>query len=268
MLDPRKPAFFAITAIVLAATTYSVLYGTYLDTSDPLLSQLPHPLSNSTYWARKSNILNQWIKISWGLTSIVFWSLFLSSPRPAMRVQRVIKWLLETATWMIFTTWFFGPSVLERVVLISGGECLLSTPHGDAITVPTQYCIQKQSVSHSTHPHLFTSFLPSPDWQGAPRLKRGHDISGHIFLLTMAVLFLADQLRASLRFQSTWSAPHQLAVLSSVVLIAVWLFGIYTTSLYFHTPSEKLSGYCTSLFFLIYSLTQIKFEYLGWPPSA
>jgi hypothetical protein len=151
---------------------------------------------------------------------------------------------------MVFTSWFFGPAVIERVVIASGGECILHVPAGEQISLPIEMCYTKAPVSHLSHPHLFSESLVQPPtyWQGAvPRLKKGHDISGHIFLLTMSTLFLADQLRASLRVRS-WSQAHTLAVAANVALIAIWLFATYTTSVYFHSPLEKATGYGGSFF--------------------
>jgi len=39
--------FTVLSAVIAFGTAYSVLYGTYLDTSNPLVSHLPHPLSHS-----------------------------------------------------------------------------------------------------------------------------------------------------------------------------------------------------------------------------
>ena len=63
-----------------------------------------------------------------------------------------------------------------------------------------------------------------------------------MFLLTMSILFLADQLTPSLR-ALRWTKMHTWAVSATVGLIAIWLFAIGTTSVYFHTPLEKLTGY-------------------------
>jgi len=157
--------------------------------------------------------------------------------------------------WLAFTGWFFGPAILERVLIVSGGQCLLSLPSGDVLTVPAQYCHTHTTVSPATHPGLFATTLLQQaglgmEWRARPRLMRGHDVSGHIFLLTLSVLFLTDQLRASFRVrQQVWSVAHRLAVAFTAVVIAMWLFGIWTTSVYFHSPLEKVSGYrCVSHF--------------------
>lgn len=248
MTDIRFILWLTISCIVLYGTAYSVRNNTYLDTSNPLLAHLPHPLGHTHYFASKSNFLNRYfIKMAWGWTSTAFFLLWFTSPSNTRTSGRMTKWVMETGVWLMFTTWFFGPPLLERVVIASGGECLLSLPSGDQITIPTEYCFSRSLLSPTSHPQLFQtssfqSFVPPLDWRAMPRLRRGHDVSGHIFLLSMSVLFLADQLRYVLqsRQRSTW---HSMAIGANVALIATWLFASWTTSLYYHAPFEKFTGY-------------------------
>ncbi|KAJ6499149.1 inositol phospholipid synthesis and fat-storage-inducing TM-domain-containing protein [Mycena sanguinolenta] len=250
-------AFYSVSAVVLIGTAYSVLYNTYLDTSNPLLTHLPHPLGKTHYWANKANPMNVYfIKKAWGWTSAAFlfaWATGTPSTRTAVRLTR---WLTATGTWLIFTAWFFGPALIERIVLASGGECVLATPSGDPILLPAEYCHAHTVVSPATHPALFTtsssSLVLPQDWAGArPRLRKGHDVSGHVFLLTLSILLLAQQLGPSFTL-TRWSTPHTAAVWANMVLIGIWLFASGTTSVYFHSPGEKITGYLLGLacFFL------------------
>ena len=249
-VDTRTIAFATVTGVLLFGTAYSVQYSTSLDTSNPLLTNLPHPLQSTHYFANKSNWLNVlFIKKAWGWTSAAFFFLYLTSPSSAQTKERMFKWLAGTAIWAIFTSWFFGPAVFERVIALSGGECILSLPTGGIIPLSKEYCLQKTRLSPSTHPSLFaTPFMaPADNWVATPRLRNGHDISGHVFLLTLSILFLADQLRFSFRRGSyAWGRLHTLAVGANVALVAIWLFANYTTSVYFHTVLEKFTGYCKS----------------------
>jgi hypothetical protein len=247
MPDTRITAFAAITTVLLIGTIYSVAYNTYLDTSNPYLSHLPHPLGNTDYFANKSNLLNViFIKRAWGWTSAAFIFLYLTSPPDTQAIERIYKWLAETAVWLMFTSWFFGPAVLERVIALSGGECMLVLPTGGVISVPQEYCHTRSLLSPLTHPNLFSPpfLLPETNWHATPRMRRGHDISGHVFLLTMSILFLADQLNSSLKRGSPpWPHIHKWAVAANVTLISIWLFASYTTGVYFHTVFEKFTGY-------------------------
>ena len=242
---------------------YSVASHSYLDTSDPLvaLGHVKHPLHDVSYFARKTNILNTvFIKRAWGWTTASFLALWLTYPSAANDLEsrkrvmtgreRLKKWLAATAVWMFFASWFFGPAILERLTSLSGGECVVPLPSGKVHAVPPEYCYSRTTLSPATHPHLF--FIPplvldeenNGNWETKPRLMRGHDVSGHVFLLTMSVLFLADMIRPSLSLPSgIRSTAHNCAIVGTAFLMAIWLFAIWMTSVYFHTPFEKLTGY-------------------------
>ena len=265
MSDIRKTTFVVLSAVLFFGTLYSVTQGTYLDTSDPVvaLGGAKHHLHDVSYFARKKNILNTlFIKKSWGWTSGIFFFLWLTAPsalsvRPAgMRArvmsarERISKWAVATLVWLVFAAWFFGPAVIERLNVITGAQCVVRYPSGDVYAVPIEYCYEKTILSPSTHPHIF---VESPtvsgesllgDWKAVPRLMRGHDVSGHIFLLTMSLLFLADMARPSLEMPaSSRSLLHSLALLATGALMAIWVFAIFMTSVYWHTPFEKVTGY-------------------------
>ncbi|KXN85337.1 FIT family protein scs3 [Leucoagaricus sp. SymC.cos] len=241
MSDPRRAAFLILTSVIVFGTAYSVLYDTYLDTSDPSISHLPHPLSNSHYFARKSNFLNVYfIKKAWGWTSALFFLLWTTSPPENRTARRALKWAIATCVWIMFTMWFFGPSLLDRIIVASGGACVVRLPSGELATLPTDACFAGSTVGPASHPHFFSSAgeLSTSNWTALPRLRKGHDVSGHVFLLTMSTLFLADQL-----------------LIGNLSLIGVWILASYTTSVYFHSPWEKVTGYLLGL--AGFTLTQL-----------
>lgn len=254
MPDPRIAALIIITAIVGLGTLSSVVNNSYLDTSNPLLTALPHPLHATHYFASKKNALNVFfIKRIWGWTTAAFFALLLTAPPATRTLRRLAQFAAATAVFLGFTSWFFGPAVLERLIVSTGGECVVHLPNGSVVGVPTDFCYTKSTVSARTHPGLFPAalLLPDSDWHTVPRLRRGHDVSGHIFLLTMATLFLVDQLRASFaqggrRGDRRWPPYHKYAVAFTGLVVILSLFASYTTSVYFHTPFEKITGYRAS----------------------
>lgn len=157
--------------------------------------------------------------------------------------------------WVLFVSWFFGPSLLERVTASTGGECVVHLPSGSLLTVPSEFCFTKSTVSPSTHPELFSTMSAMPifpnGWSQVPRLRRGHDVSGHLFLLTMTILFLTEQLSFSFSWlraigrnsNNKWSGWHFFAVTFTIGVISLAYLASWTTSLYFHTPEEKFSGF-------------------------
>lgn len=261
MVDLRRVAFVVLTSVLLLATINSVVSHTYLDTSDPAVAfgHLPHPLHNKSYFARKGNVLNTiFIKRAWGWTTGAFIALWVTFPsiqgRPGLRGmsarERLGKWLAATCVWLVFAAWFFGPAIIDRVTVLSGGECIVRLPTGKILSVPSSYCYDRTIISPATHPELF--FIPplllpesdNLDWRTKPRLMKGHDVSGHVFLLTMSLLFLADMVRPSLALPSQLrSKAHNYALFGTAALMSIWLFSEFTTAMYFHTPFEKLTGY-------------------------
>ena len=247
--NPVKIALGAVGLVLTAGTLYSILNATYLDTSDPLIAHLPHPLQSTHYFASKANPLDTvFIKKAWGWTSAAFVLLYATSPGRTRSWNRLLQYAIVTLAWLAFTGWFFGPPLMERVVVASGGQCVVVVPaSGQIVDVPFEYCYTRSSLSPSTHPTLFSSlatdFTTVDPWTARPRLRKGHDVSGHVFLLTMSILFLADQITHSLRSTTLWTTSHNLAVVANVVLVGIWIFATYTTALYFHTPFEKLTGF-------------------------
>jgi hypothetical protein len=256
-MPATRLAFIAVSSVVLVGTAYSVVYNTYLDTSNPLLTHLPHPLSKTHRWASKANPLNVYfIKKAWGWTSAAFLLAWSTGPPSTRTASRLARWLAGTAVWLVFTAWFFGPALIERIVLASGGECVVALPSGGSLSLPAEYCHAHVAVSPATHPALFASDLESSfslpsEWRATPRLRKGHDVSGHIFLLTLSILLLAQQLAPSFRL-TRWSTPHTLAVCANVALIGIWLFASGTTSVYFHSPGEKITGYRACIFAIVF----------------
>jgi hypothetical protein len=250
MMDTRDNTVLAraislISAILLFGILYSVEYNTYLDTSNPLLTHLPHPLSTTHYFASKSNPMNVYfIKKAWGWTTAAFFFTWFTSPLQIRSVHRILKYLTLLVIWLLFTGWFFGPAIVERVIVASGGQCVISLPSGDPVVVPNDFCYRKITVVPETNPTLFTSTsftLPS-GWGAVPHLRKGHDVSGHVFLLTLSALFLFDQLRPSFRV-AQWSPLHRWAIITNIVIIGICLFALGTTAVYFHSPFEKFTGF-------------------------
>lgn len=256
-MGSRSVLLALLSLTVLGGTIYSVLFHTYLDTSDPQIANLPHPLHHQSIFAQKSNIFNTlFVKKAWGWTSAAFAAVWLTSPPQTRRTREAwLRWAAATVVWGSFAAWFFGPSVLERLVIRSGGTCVLQLPPESPgsipiiLTVPVEYCHTRATMSPSTHPTLFSPSLVAlvdSTWSARPKLFSGHDVSGHIFLLTLSALFLHNQLEPAWKLifspQPT-SLPFKLAVAASSFLSGLWLFMTLTTSIYWHIPLEKVTGF-------------------------
>ncbi|ORX40499.1 inositol phospholipid synthesis and fat-storage-inducing TM-domain-containing protein [Kockovaella imperatae] len=131
-----------LTTVMLCGIVYSLIFHTSLDTSLPS-SFLTRDRPGAPYLARKSNILNRlFVKYCWGWTSLAFISHLISSPPSASssRFTRLIAFGAGTATWLVFTTWFFGAGLGDRVIALSGGHC--------AITVPSEWGVNPDTLRH------------------------------------------------------------------------------------------------------------------------
>ena len=151
-------------------------------------------LEPPSYFAQKSNLFNVgFVKIGWLWTSaafIVF--LFTYSAGGAgddddddgglgptirltpQRLQGLLRYSLVTTWWAIVTRWFFGPALIDRIFLVTGGFC-----DGNPSLVTGGAC---KAIGGR--------------WRG------GHDVSGHVFMLTLSSIFLwMEVLHLALRSQ-------------------------------------------------------------------
>ncbi|OCF77532.1 hypothetical protein I204_01520 [Kwoniella mangroviensis CBS 8886] len=230
-----------VSSLMLCGILYSLIQSTSLDTSEIHHHTLPH---RAEYFARKSNIFNViFVKRAWGWTSILYLLHLFSSPTiPSQmhtglggRARRLGIWMLATMAWLVFTSWFFGAGLGDRIIALTGGNCAVQIPTGVDLKIaretfpslftagekstttngriyvplPHQYC-SGTPLTSSTFPQLF-SLIPSHSDIHAtsrheslqalprPRWHRGFDISGHAFLLTLSVMVLGRGLAETWR---------------------------------------------------------------------
>lgn len=231
-------------------------------------------VAQDSYFKNKRNILNVlFVKNGWGWTSLVFLVYLVvvfgkgltqqdsndrrpqeqsnhqqlrtrtgsretssSTSQPAQgtatRVRVVfakalIRWGLATLYWWLVSQWFFGPAVFDRLYVLSGGSCSVN--------------------GHFTQHHCRRA---GGDWGG------GIDVSGHMFLLTHASLFLIEELSVFLNDPKAWtSLQHRLtakyAVWSVVAVCALWWWMMLMTTVYFHHLAERLSGLFFGMLFWV-----------------
>jgi len=246
ILDFRFATLVLAALAVAHGTYFSLRHNTYLNTSDPVLTAQPHHLAATHTFASKRSPLNLiFLKWTWAWSTAAFLALLVptTSPHPRRTVRRLLQWTLATAAWFACAASFFGPSLLARLAAVSGAECGLHLGPASFVPIPTSFCAAGVPVTRAAHPELFPLVLvltpeTDSDRPFVPRLRSGHDVSGHVFLLTLAVLFLADQLR------QTRTVAHGYARAAVGALLALWVFSLWVTSVYFHSPSEKISGFC------------------------
>ncbi|PWN32251.1 uncharacterized protein FA14DRAFT_86545 [Meira miltonrushii] len=147
-------------------------------------------------------------------------------------------------------------------------------------TIETQHCYTGASLSEKSHPQLFNSFGTSNVSAGIlrPRWKGGHDISGHTYILIISSLYLLEEITpflpylfptsfhqsiasilprplwapvnpfsASAQQSQTLATRNLIAISAILALLTLWTGSLMVTSIYFHTPQEKVSGLFVAL---------------------
>ncbi|KAK9461293.1 inositol phospholipid synthesis and fat-storage-inducing TM-domain-containing protein, partial [Lipomyces oligophaga] len=181
-----------------------------------------------TYFSSKRNFVNTFfVKNGWFWTTIVYMIHCIRlrvGPAPlALRYGVITGW------WYLFTQWFFGAPLMDRIFISTGGVCVITEP-GFA------------PHSHESIKDIWTSKgcrHNNGDWSG------GHDVSGHSFILTLSSLFLWYELLPVLMDQT--ALMRQLNTKIVLSLLALWWWMLLMTSIYFHTFLEKVTGWAFAL---------------------
>ncbi|KAL0082345.1 inositol phospholipid synthesis and fat-storage-inducing TM-domain-containing protein [Phycomyces blakesleeanus] len=155
---------------------------------------------------------------------------------------------------------FFGPSIIDRVFVATGGHCSSKIYKNGSDTIVAYDNIFQQSSCRRL----------GGNWTG------GHDVSGHCVMLIHASLFLWEEL--SWVF---WSVPtfqrirsqgglEWFSILSVFSLLGLWWWMVLMTSVYFHGHLELLSGCVFGIlgwaFTYLYAFPSIPF--IGMPPKS
>ncbi|KAI1623451.1 inositol phospholipid synthesis and fat-storage-inducing TM-domain-containing protein [Exophiala viscosa] len=215
------------------------------------------------YFSTKRNIFNVYfVKRGWFWMTLAFVLLQITTrPPPAIKqkhyLQAALRYTLATFSWFLTTQWCFGPALIDRSFTITGGRCephILNTNGIGEVIGMTQ--INSGPVCKAV----------------GGRWKGGHDISGHVFILTLASAFLIYELYISDRDSShphvspraAAAVAHDMTeeerkavggwesetvakvrmwsryILYGVVVLDFWM--LMMTAIWFHTWQEKLSG--------------------------
>lgn len=154
---------------------------------------LSPPESPVNYFARKNNIFNiYYVKIGWLWLTLAFVSLLVSQPayrsssagpkQPRRIAQAVLRYLLATAVWYLMTQWFFGPAVIDRSFVVTGGKC-------ERVVAAVQG--EDTSTAAGAAGQGLESMLTAAACKAAGgSWAGGHDVSGHVFMLVLVTAVL------------------------------------------------------------------------------
>ncbi|KAJ5122113.1 Fat storage-inducing transmembrane protein [Penicillium atrosanguineum] len=261
------------------------------DPAAPLAPSLAADLHLSespvNYFARKSNIFNLYfVKVGWIWLTVAFASLVLFQPaynlssashaqqeiRFRRSIQAFLRWCLATIVWYLTTQWFFGPAIIDRSFMITGGKC------GQALDLVAKANSESSSVQ------LETVFTAAACKAAGGAWKGGHDISGHVFMLVLVTALLVfEAVGAGAVAASPSAAPESagrerkasdpnalpngdqdasfgtgrtwsMRLVWGVVVLGWWM--LFMTAIWFHTWLEKWSGLAIALstIYVIYIL--------------
>lgn len=132
------------------------------------------------YFSQKTNLFNVYfVKRGWAWVSLVIF--FFATTYPDMSVhQRIragLRWVANTACWFLVTQWCFGAPIIDRGFRFTGGKCYLAEMEVE------------QGVASPKE--MFTAAACKSQggkWSG------GHDISGHVFLLTLGSAMVMSEM--------------------------------------------------------------------------
>ncbi|PLB42011.1 putative inositol phospholipid biosynthesis protein Scs3 [Aspergillus candidus] len=254
------PAYLllAYPATLLLGSLFSVLSPTAAGSRDNTPSAMhtagvagPHkPPPPVNYFARKDNIFNAYfVKIGWLWMTAAFASLVVSQPayttavtaaqRPRRIAQAVGRYALATLAWYLTTQWCFGPAVIDRGFVITGGGC------GGG----------SSSISDADG---LTALVTAAACKGAGgRWSGGHDVSGHVFMLVLVTGVLGFEgvgARVGNGVSSGGEEEKEVGKKEDQEVVRKWagrfvgvVFGLswwmlLMTAIWFHTWLEKWNG--------------------------
>ncbi|KAJ2718285.1 hypothetical protein GGI07_005816 [Coemansia sp. Benny D115] len=228
--DDRRPALLVLGILLLL-----VCYGLAL--REPKADSF----STASVARRKSSVINKYFaKVGWGWTSLCYALASALLPSRLAVGRRLSRYMLATLYWVFVSQWFFGPALLDRLYVHTGGKCTVDSVLDNA--GGTVYMPQSATLCRKV----------GGMWIG------GHDASGHCFLLLHSALFLVEEVLAPLfhriRSSSRGSGSRDIrraegcfsaevvAVALTGALVCLWGATLYSTARYFHGPAEVASG--------------------------
>lgn len=216
------------------------------------------------YYNDKGNIFNQWfVKKGWAWTTgaiALFYTIEVSKSGFRLKVLRgaVLRWLVATCWWYLFTQWCFGLPIMDKVFVLTGGKCAsVSAEKLARLTESLHLFTLVDGVYESSAISSSQCRRLKGSWEG------GHDPLGHVFLLVHSSLYMFHEIkpfwpgwkslyRSIIRFTRNTNKDNVMAKSRALVvsnpsilvlgLLGLWWFMLLMTNMYFHSLAEKLVG--------------------------
>lgn len=179
--------------------------------------------TEKSFLSDKRNFLNL-IFVKWGwlwtLTLLLPYLYTIGSRRSLQNTMLAYtRCLLATVCWLLVTQWFFGHSLLARIMHL----------------YPYAQC---DDLKYSSFAQCKQAGL---QWKSI-------DVSGHCFLLIHSSMLMLEEVSFSSHLLTTLHAERYLQLLMGA-LLTLWMMMLTATSFHFHTAFEKSWGVCFGLAF-------------------
>ncbi|KAL4871521.1 inositol phospholipid synthesis and fat-storage-inducing TM-domain-containing protein [Aspergillus spectabilis] len=272
-ITPTLSRFSPPSALLLLIYPITLIAGSLFSVLSPT-AHSSNPTEPINYFARKDNIFNLYfVKIGWIWFTFAFASLLVASPPSSSRgrrqLQSLTRYTLTSVVWYATTQWFFGPAIIDRSFVLTGGKC-------EAVLrgLSESQSVQEKGVvgaavsgEESLGVYLTAAACKAAggSWRG------GHDVSGHVFMLVLVTAALGFEAVGVIQAQHQTenvdgngkkveggSAPSEsesdsgdevrtwaLRFVGVVVGLGYWM--LLMTAIWFHTWLEKANGLIISL---------------------
>ncbi|WBW73949.1 ER membrane CoA pyrophosphatase (FIT) family lipid storage protein Fit1 [Schizosaccharomyces osmophilus] len=197
---------------IYAATMFlGTIYGGFLDRS-----------KIANYFGNSKNLINiLFVKKGWFWTTVAYFSHIWYQKNKQLGHKLIIRYVLATLWWFLVTQWFVGPSLIDRAFALTGGTCV-------------DFDVASITFHPKTAVHCKTA---NGFWTG------GHDLSGHVFLLTHSSLFMLAE-------NFDYFVHHGIKSTSTKFLtglLCLWWWMLFVTTAYYHTTLEKFTGFFSGI---------------------
>lgn len=215
------------------------------------------------YFTSSGNLVNRYfVKQGWFWTMVTYTNLVLNKvkrrvlQRKALLIS-VMRVSLITICWFLFTQWCFGPPLMDKIFLMTGGQCTNIEQSSIPATLKSLF---ENTLSTTNGQSFSSSFVSSAtcrrlkgSWEG------GHDPSGHVFLLTLSSTLLIvesielytseDNLVQELFAKNlSWIQFIVHPIILTLVVVLTGLNMLLMTIVKYHSLKEQLGGLSAALF--------------------
>lgn len=214
------------------------------------------------YFTSRGNLVNTYfVKQGWLWTMLTYMNLVLNKLRRRALQRKtllvsILRVSLITICWLLFTQWFFGPPLMDRIFVLTGGQCT----NVKESSIPAAL----ENLFHANSPASGGESFTSRSISSAScrRLKGlwegGHDPSGHVFLLTLSCTVLIvesielytreDNLVQELMTKNlSWIQLILHPTMLTLVVVLTGLSMLLMTIVKYHSLYEQLGGFCAAL---------------------